>query len=212
MLTNDSEWVYAETTNCRVPCRLGLDQTQSLVVQNFLNVLSEHEWLHDNSGHALQAIYARDTFSNVLETTTAIELDSIPSTGIGSEINLYIGYVGTVILDNENVLSERVKLIQFHTDIPLLLSWLLYGLPQGGRVLPIYFPNDLDEPNPCPNRSHYVAYHDNGNTIIRAVIEHPILIRMWTTSVKIVYPFEEYLEFSSEWIGQFERMDHNPCM
>lgn len=204
-------YTLAESANCPLPCQLGIDQTNPLSVQDFLNALLEHSWIQDNPERTFQAMYAPDTFSNVLETTTSIALDGVPPEIYGSEIDLYIGNVGTVELNNEAVPSEQIEAIKVDTNIPIPISWLLYGLPEGGRVLPFYLPSDLDETNPCPDRSHYVAYYDGGSTIIRAVIPRPILINLWTSPIEIVYPIDEVLEFSSSWIGRFDTMDHEPC-
>lgn len=202
----------AEVSDCLLPCQLGVDQTNPLFVQDFLNTLLEHGWIQDGPERTFQAMYAPDTFSNVLETTTFIALDGDSPEIYGSEIDLYIGNVGTVELDNEAVPSEQIEAIKIDTNIPIPISWLLYGLPNGGEVLPFYLASDLSETNPCPNRSHYIAYYHGGRTIIRAVVARPILINLWVTPVEIVFPIDEVLEFSSSWIGRFDTMDHTPCM
>lgn len=204
--------VSGESANCRLPCQLEISQTEPISVQNLLNTLLEHGWIQENPNRSLQATYARDTFSNVLETTVSIELDGTRPHFYGSEIILYIGHIGSVILNPENILSQRIESIQVDTYISISTTWLFYGMPQGGRILPFYLPEDISETNPCSDRSHYIAYYDEGNTIIRAVVAHPILSNLWTTPVEIVYPIDEELEFSSLWIGQFDRMDHTPCM
>ena len=212
LLIVSSGCAFKGLTSCRLPCQLGIDQTNALSVQDFLDILLEYSWIRDDPERTLQAMYAWDTFSNVLETTTSIELNGVSNPIYGSDINLYIGNVGTVELNHESVPLERLESIQVQTDIPIPLSWLLYGLPEGGRVLPFYLASDLNEINPCPDRSHYIAYHDGGNTIIRAVVKRPILINLWTTPVEIVYPIDEVLAFYSSLIGQYQRMDHSPCM
>jgi hypothetical protein len=201
-----------EYDNCDLPCQLEIDQNTSLTVQDFINALVQKGWLQSTLSYRPYTAYARDTFSNVLETTTTIVNDGDLSPDIPSQVDLYIGYVGGISPDNENILSEQIENIRIFSDMTLFESVLIYGSPQGGQILPYFTEGDLAETNPCPNRSHYVAYYDNGKTIIRASIEHPLDENMWSTQVEIVYPIGEALEFSQLHIGHFDKMDHTPCL
>lgn len=212
LLVVSSGCLLVESPTCRLPCQLGIDQNEPLTVQDFVDTLENHGWVQDDPDRTFQPWYSKDAFSSVLETTTIITLDGDSPQLYGSEIKLYIGYVGGISPDYEGVPSEAIENIHVTTTMPLLISWLFYGLPEGGKVLPYTMPGDLNEYNPCPHYSNYIAYHDGGRTIIRAAINRPLLVNLWSAPVEIVYPFESYLTFASSWIGRFERMDHLPCM
>lgn len=201
----------AASNICDLPCELGIDQTAPLTVIRFVDYLIADNWLQARPS-GFQATYAPDTFSNVLETTTLITLDGSWPHFYGTEINLYIGSVGGINPNHQMIAMEEIEAIQVTTKLPIVLSWLLYGLPEGGQVLPYYLTEDLAATNPCPNRSHYVAYYHDSRTIIRGVVQRPIWLNLWFTPVEIVYPIAERLEYTTYWKGRFERMDHIPCM
>ena len=197
-----------DVSNCNMLCELGINQDSNITVENLTDILIDVGWITDSSVENLTATYETDAFSSVLETKVVIPLnESAPA-----QLVLYIGNIGGINPDQTSIFSEYIEGIQIESQFNVFQTLLQYGLPQGGRVLPIYTENDLAPSNPCPQRSHYIAYYDNGRTIIRATVNRPLLVYLWTTSVEMVYPVGDTLSQISPWVGRYERMDHRPCL
>lgn len=205
--------ITSYTTHCDLLCELEIDPTQHVNVAALIDRLLALGWIQEDVTKTMQAEYARDTFSNVLETTTVLDLDRIYPEGSAPRVKLYIGYVGGIQPQHEIVPTKQIELIALESHLSVFETLFLYGLPEGGQVFPIYSADDLQQANPCPDRSHYVAYYHDGRTIIRAVVRRPIWLKLWFTPIEIVYPLNDDLEFArAVWSGRYERMDHIPCM
>lgn len=200
-------------SNCQLPCQLGINQTdEGLTVASFMNILVARGWINEESVSSLTATYAPDDFSAVLETKSEIHLDENAPDQYQPSIILDIGYIGGMNPDFAGIPSELIKSIRIESDLTVLQAILHYGLPQGGQVFPVYTSKDLEPYNPCFGSSLYIAYYNNGRTIIRTYVNPPILLNLWTSSVQIMYPIgRNYETERAFWIGKYERMNHSPC-
>ncbi|MDX2076385.1 MAG: hypothetical protein SFZ02_08125 [bacterium] len=204
----------APATMCNLMCEWGIDQTNPLTVEVFIDILMQQGWLQNDPTTNLYASYYADTYSSVLETTTIIPLDGAYPQLYESDIKLYIGYVGGIRPEHTGIPFEEIEKIQFNTTIPIWLSWLLFGIPEGGNVSPFYLPNDEDlecaNYYNSPPYYHYLAYYNDGKMIIRADFTDSIWLNFLITPVEIVYIFDG-LEFYSSWIGRFESVKSMNC-
>ncbi len=209
-----STHIGAQSSVCNWMCQLGVNQTESITVQEFINVLLEHGWLENDPTDTLYASYYQDTYSQVLETTTIIPLDGVYPPIFQPDVKLYIGSVDGIQPDHTQIPFEEIEKIQFTTTIPIWMSWLVYGLPEGGNVLPFYSFTDADLAcmktyNSIPYY-HYLAYYDNGKMIIRADFTDSISFGFLLTPVEVVYVFD-YLEYYASLIGHFEQIKLKSC-
>jgi len=197
-----------------LPFALGMDQSNVLTVQDFVDTLVDANWVRANPDHTFFPTYSADRYSFLLETTVSVELDGKPPVAYGTTLGLYIQWVGGIAAKPEYVPSAEVHRIWFGTDLTIWESWLIYGIPESGWVWPIFTKEDFEVPRQCAEQSNYIAYYDGGRMLIRAVVKWPLIINFWTTPVEIVYPLGEALEEEVEFVSRFSRlcrMDHNPC-
>lgn len=213
MLISFSLGIYKTEKNhaCDLSCALDIDQSQALTVAEFTHSLIENQWLAAQSANQWEISYASDPFSSVLETTASIDLDG--QSAPYAHLLLYTSHLGTVQINPDDLAFADIEKIQVRSNLTILDTLLIYGLPASGEVLPLYTQADSERWNPCEATSHYIAYYKEKDMVILSTVPRPLLIHLWTNPVYLNYligdTLEDYRRFYS-W--RYYKMDHISCM
>lgn len=199
-----------DDTDCHLTCELGIDQTEELTVGELEEKLVDAGWLLDDPDREYSAGYWQGGFSFVMETYSGFELNGEPPIQYGTQLGLDISWIGGIDPNYEAIPNAKIYNIEVSTDMTILETWIRYGIPEGGRIWPVYTQQDLDIIIWSCDRSQYYAYYDDGKRFFKAIVDRPIIVRWLFSPVIEVYPIADELNYgrSSE---QRMRMYHTPC-